>query len=161
MDNNTKIMVKNTLQSPIEITLPNVRFVRLWQPGASYPIPMEILYEAIYDSGTKFYIDRGALLIEDRDARIELGLPVDIEGKVLTEAQMLKLLKVDTAIVFEKALQELNTMQAQNMADYAIIHQIVDVQKCNLIKKYTGIDVMKAITLKQQNEEVDVPVKKK
>ena len=94
------------------------------------------------------------------DAKIALGL--EPEGAqepqniiILNDSQILRLVKVDSYADFEKELEDISNEQVNNICDYVIANELmgIDPQKAELLKKRTGIDVIKSIQLNRQNAE--------
>lgn len=156
MDATTKILVKNTSIHPINISLPDTKFKRTWTPGGEFKVPFEVLQEAIYDRGFMVFIERGLLFIDDKAARVELGLEEeDAEPvvKILTKAQLTKLLKVTPVDEFAVTVREITPEQCKTLIDIALEAKNVDMRKAAILKEITGIDTIKAIELKNLNEE--------
>lgn len=156
MDASTKILVKNTSIHPINISLPDTKFKRTWTPGGEFKVPFEVLQEAIYDRGFMVFIEKGLLFIDDKIARVELGLEEeDAEPvvKILTKAQLTKLLKATPIEEFTTTVHELTPEQCQTLIDLALEAKNVDMRKAAILKEITGIDTIKAIELKNLNEE--------
>lgn len=155
MNDQIKVSIKNTTNSPLLIALPELRFRRTWAPGASLKVDKEILDEGIYDAGFRRLLEQGMLYVEDAEVReglvAESLIPQEI--KLLNRGQMLKLLKADTVKVFEETINEISKDQVSQIVDFAINEKIIDVAKSEILKAKTGLDVIKAIQLKIQNEE--------
>ena len=156
LDDKTKINIKSNSSSPIHIGLPQSSFSRTWQPGATYPIAFELVREMIYDDGAKYFFDQGMLSMENKEARIELGLETEEPipnfkpKRILNKSQMLKLWKTDSLDTFKEVLNEVNFEQMQALADFAVTNKIVDFAKAEYFKKYTQIDVVTALNLLQE-----------
>ncbi|MDD4876979.1 MAG: hypothetical protein PHQ86_07640 [Dehalococcoidales bacterium] len=157
MDATTKIPVKNTSNNELLISLPDIRFKRKWPAGATFKIDLSILQEAIYDGGFMTLMNKGILFIDSKEARVELGLEEEDAKeptiKVYTGAQILKLLKASPTDEFVAALDSMSNEQRLMVADIAIEQKTTDINKAEAIKKACGVDVVKAIQLKAQNEE--------
>ena len=159
---NTKVKVTSMVKGRIGVSLPDLRFKREWpRMGTSIPIDMSILQEAIFDPGFNRMVREGVLIIDDKKARIELGLESEESESsvfVLNEMQMVKLLKVSNIGEFEATLKQMSGAQRRTLADIAIEKEIDSYDKTELIKKYCGIDVRHTIDLNRQNKE-EVAVK--
>lgn len=163
MDKTKKIEVVNPTKNEILLVFPDIKFRRVFPAGANFKIPFEILEEAIYDHGFSVCLEKGALYINDKEARIELGL--ESEGdtetnksapktKLYTKAQLLKILKVDTIESLKETLDGMNQEQILSLVDLAIAEKYSDYAKAELLKEKSGYDIIKGIQLKKQNEEV-------
>lgn len=160
MDNNTKVKVTSMVKGRVGVSLPELRFKREWpRMGTAVPVDMSILQEAIFDPGFSRMISDGILIIDDKKARIELGLESgekEEEFVPLNEMQMIKLLKVSDVKEFEDTLKKMSGAQRRTLADIAIEKEIDSFDKTDLIKKYSGVDVRKTIELNRKDKE-DVP----
>lgn len=157
MDNNTKVKVTSMVKGRVGVSLPELRFKREWpRMGTAIPVDMSILQEAIFDPGFSRMINDGILVIDDKEARIKLGLESGEDFMPLNEMQMIKLLKVSDIKEFEDTLKKMSGAQRRTLADIAIEKEIDSFDKTDLIKKYSGLDVRKTIELNRKNRE-EVP----
>jgi hypothetical protein len=88
----------------------------------------------------------------------ELGLePEDAKEPVnlivLTEAQMRHYMVTMPFDTFKEKIQSLKYEQIMSLANYAIENRLSDFNKCDIIKKLCGKDIIRAITLDVQNQE--------
>ena len=153
----TKGTVTNTTNHSVLIQLPESKFRRTWQKESSIKVDLEILREAIYDTGFKAFIDEGVLFIEEKEIRVELGLEEEDAEKpfitILKPAQMTRLIKAASIEEFKTILGEITKEQALSLVDMAIKEKSISMDKLVALKEKTGIDVVKAIELERQNEE--------
>ena len=153
----TKGTVTNTTNHSVLIQLPDIKFKRTWQKDSSIKVDIEVLREAIYDTGFKAFIDEGVLFIEEKEIRVELGLEEEDAKKpfitILKPAQMTRLIKAATIDEFKSTLGEITKEQALSLVDLAISEKSISMDKLMALKEKTGIDVVKAIELERQNEE--------
>ena len=92
------------------------------------------------------------------DVKIELGL--EPEGAtepeniiVLNDAQRQRLLTVAPIRDLKEMLGKISYEQAQELTEYAIDHEITDINRCEVLKTATGVDVIKAVLLRRQAKE--------
>ena len=153
----TKGTVTNTTNHSVLIQLPESKFRRTWQKESSIKVDLEILREAIYDTGFKAFIDEGVLFIEEKEIRVELGLEEEDSEKpfitILKPAQMTRLIKAASIEEFKTILGEITKEQALSLVDMAIKEKSISMDKLVALKEKTGIDVVKAIDIERQNEE--------
>lgn len=148
-----KVAVISTMNAEVGIILPDLRLNKTWpKKGSKIYIDKDVLEEALYDPGTQYLFDEGILYIEDLEVKKELGLePEDAATPeniiVLNNNQMLRYLKTGTMAELEDILKKLSHEQKLNMANFAIEQKAGDRDKCDMIFKYTGINVNKAIEL--------------
>lgn len=156
MDATTKIAVINNTRNPITVILPDIRFSRTWTPEGTFKVPFEVLQEAVYDHGFMVFLEQGVLFIDNKDARVELGLEEeDAEPaiKPLSKAQLTTLLKATPVAKFKEKIKTLTKEQCETLIDMGIEQKSIDMNKADILKEITGIDAVAAIRLKKQNEE--------
>ena len=158
MDKDTKVKVISTVYSTVTVQLPNMNFTRVWpNKGAAVMIPFAVLEEGIFDTGFNNMLRDGDLYIEDMEVKKALGLEPDNAKEpenivVLNENKMLFLLKTASVDVLKDTLSKVSLEQANNLAQYAIDHQINDFEKADIIKARTGRDITKSILLERENK---------
>ena len=91
------------------------------------------------------------------NAKKALGLEPDDAKEpeniiILNENKMLFLMKTASIEVFKDTLSKVSKEQANNLAQYAIDHQINDFEKSDILKEYTGRDITKSILLERENK---------
>ena len=88
----------------------------------------------------------------------ELGLEPD-EAKepeniiILTDNKMLYLMKTASLEDLRSTLSKVSIEQANNLAQYAIENEYNNLDKAEIIKERTGIDIIKSILLERANKE--------
>ena len=158
MDKDTKVKVVSTVYGTVTVQLPNMNFTRVWpNKGAVVMIPFAVLEEGIFDTGFNNMLRDGDLYIEDMEVKKALGLEPDDAKEpenivVLNENKMLFLLKTASVDVLKDTLSKVSLEQANNLAQYAIDHQINDFEKADIIKARTGRDITKSILLERENK---------
>lgn len=152
MENNTKIKVRNAVNENITVNLPYIRFKRDWAGrNTEFGIDLETLREMTMDAGCLYFIKHGMLVIENEEARLELGLETE-DNKLFTlnDAAMMGMLKVDSLSKFEADLKKMSIEQRVTLAQMAIANEISDLDKNDLLEKYAEIDVAAAIKLNRE-----------
>lgn len=161
MSNTRMINLKNMVNKTVGVKLPEYGVNRKWtQKGQVIPLPYDTVEQMLWHEGFRKMIDRGILYIESMKDKIDLGLePADATEpeniKVLSDTQIQNLLISQPYTVFKKEILELEMTQVNNIINYAIANDIVDVQKCELLQKISGIDILKAISTKKELERLD------
>lgn len=153
---NKKVMIKNMTNGRVVIKVPDLNFKRIWErKNAVKPVDFEILQQAFYDEGVEYLFKEGMLYIVDEKIRIELGLE-DKENKIviLDDNMKKRYLTVLPINELKEKLKELTKEQILELADYAISNEIVNMEVRDLLKEYTGIDIIRAIELNRQMKEV-------
>ena len=157
-----KVKVVNLISSRVNISVPesNVRLV--WErKGAIRTLPFDKLEELMYNPGVEALFSQGVLGIEDMEVKKEIGLePEDADEpqniKILTDAEMKRYLTVLPANELQTKIKSLKREQIEALVDFAIENEYSDYSRCEVIKKLTGRDIIRAIQLNHQAKE---PVK--
>lgn len=154
-----KVVVKNVSKFMVGLSFPNSNFHRLLKgEGSKVFIPFDVIEEGISEPGTLELFEDGLLVIENKQDRIDLGLedPDEEENDVptvLSSREILAILErrspTEIAAMFDGLAKE----QKQKAAQVAIENKISDYGTVTLIKKYTGVDVLKAIQQVEDNTD--------
>ena len=153
-----KVKVASLVSQRVVLTVPDLRLRRVWErKGAVVTIPFEQLEEAMYNPGVENLFKNGVLGIDDMEVKIALGLePEDAKTPVniitLNADQRKRYLTVMPLHEFKEALTKLPIEQINELAAYAIEHEILDFDKSAEIKKYVDVDIMKAIQLNRDDK---------
>lgn len=153
-----KVKVASLVSQRVVLTVPDLRLRRVWErKGAVATIPFEQLEEAMYNPGVENLFRNGVLGIEDMEVKIALGLepegakePVNII--TLNDDQRKRYLTVMPLHEFKEKIKELPVEQINELAAYAIQHEILDFDKAEEIKKYVDIDIMRAVKLNRDDQ---------
>ncbi len=158
---NRKVMVKSESTGRLSINLPELQLKRIWEKkGTIRPISFEDLQQALYVPGVEYMFKEGMLSIESMQDKIDLGLepegtkedsPVNII--ILNDSQKKRYLTVLPTSEFKQELEKLPYEQINSLVDYAIEKELMDMDKCDILKEKTGIDIIKAIQLNRQAKE--------
>lgn len=167
MANTRMVYLKNMVNKTVGVKIPEYGVNRKWtQKGQVIPLAYDTVEQMLWHEGFRKMIDRGILYIENMQDKIDLGLePADATEpeniKVLSDSQIQNLLVAQPYTVFKKEVSELNMTQINNIVNYAIANDIVDVQKCELLQDITKIDILKAVSTKKELERLDEIEKRK
>lgn len=156
---NEKVIVTSMVSGRIGLVLPHMHINKVWpKKGTKLPIEKDILREAIYEPGVEYMFKQGLLYIEDMDFKIELGL--EEEGTKLPknivpmdEKYMIRVLKNMPITEMQMAIQGMNDNQKRELIDFASEQNDIQFDRMDVLKKLTGIDVVKVIELKRSKEE--------
>lgn len=156
---NKKIVVENLTKRRVIINLPDLSFKMAWdKKGMKRPIPFNILEQALYRDGVMYLFQKGILGIESMEDKIALGLepegakePVNIIK--LDDGLKKRLIVTMPIYEFKSMVEKLSNEQMIELANYAIENEKVDMEKDDIIKKRTGIDIITAINLNRQAKE--------
>lgn len=154
-----KVKIKSMVGHKVSVVIPELRFSRSWNAvGAIVSVDKELLEELMNNTGFYNMLTMGILYIEDMDVKKDLGLePEDaVEPTniiVLSDKDKRTYLTTLSLVGFRDKIKKLSNVQLQELCDYAIDNRLVDMDKCELLKEACGRDIIKAITLKKQDEE--------
>ena len=156
-----KVEVFCEQNATVGIDVPDLKLSRTWNgKGTMHRIDFGTLEEALYNPGVAYMFEHGILYIKDMDQKKRLGLePEDATQPeniiVLTDAQRERYLTVVPLQEFKDLVKKLSKEQAEELANYAVKHEIMDANKAKTLKDKTGIDVLRAIIINQKSEEMD------
>lgn len=156
---NQKVLVKNLTNGRVGIDIPTLNFRRIWEKkGAVKPVDFDVLQEIIYDPGVEYMFKEGILYIDDMATKIKLGLepedttePVNII--VLTDTQKKRYLTVAPISELKELLTKMSYEQIQDLAQFAIENELIDIDRCDLIKEAIQVDIIKAVQFNRENKE--------
>jgi hypothetical protein len=135
------------------------RITRKWdKPNTTKKIPLEELRELVSASGGYELLDN-FLLIKNMDVREELGLPVNKEY-MLDDKEIKAVLKKSVEVL-ESTLENTSESIKDKIAQTAIDTKLSDLDKLEVIKEQTGVDVLFAIQEKKEEEKQEKADKKK
>ena len=151
---NKRIKIVSAHNSDLSIVYPELRVNRnLVGIGASVTLAGDIVRELLSDIGFKYMLEQGMIIIANKEDRIALGLEeegiiVPIEFK---KDDMIKALRGMAYADFVKGVDSMTKEQQRTLAQLAVDEQIGDLQKTDLLKRYTGMDVLKMIMLNRES----------
>ena len=152
MDMNKKIMVKSHSNATVVFHLPDLGFTRTFEKkGAVKPVPFDVLAQSMYDNGAEAMFKLGILTIEDKEARIELGLEEEVF--MIDDAQKKRLLTIAPLHDLKETCSKLVPQQILDLVYFAIDNELGNFEKTDFLKKLTNIDIMKAIELNRAAKE--------
>ena len=151
-----KVMVTSMVGGTISASALNHR---VWnKKGQKLPVSKDILREAIYEPGIEYMFKNGILYIEDMNFKIELGL--EAEGTKtptqiipMDEKYMTRVLKLMPVSEMKKAIDEMSMVQKQELVDFAVKQNDIQLDRIKIVSDKCGVDVLKAIELNRQKGE--------
>ena len=151
-----KVMVTSMVGGTISASALNQR---VWnKKGQKLPVSKDILREAIYEPGIEYMFKNGILYIEDMDFKIELGL--EAEGTKtptqiipMDEKYMTRVLKLMPISEMKKSIDEMSMVQKQELVDFAVKQNDIQLDRIKIVSDKCGVDVLKAIELNRQKGE--------
>ena len=155
MENKVKIV--SLVSGRVVLSVPELRLKRVWdKKGAVKIIPFDQLQEALYEPGVTELFEGGCLGIDDMEQKIALGLePEGAEEPVniitIDDAQRKRYLTVLPCVEFKEKIKELPHEQIEELANFAIENEIADFEKSEVLRQYTGKDIIGAIKLNRDD----------
>lgn len=149
MDEKTKIKVIKLSSGIVSYRMPTTRVLRKFKgENATLLIPFAELEEALYDGDIRTLFDYGYLRVDNKEARIALGLEPD-EGEInstltiLDKAGVITLLyKENTIENFMKEVKKLAPETANLLIEIATKNpKHAGSDKYDALKKHFGIDI--------------------
>ena len=152
MDMSRKVMVKSNSNATVVYYLPDLNFTRTFEKkGAVKPIPFDVLAQGMYNDGAEAMFKSGILSIEDKEARIELGLEEDVV--ILDDNQKKRLLTIAPLHDLKETCKILNEQQVLELVYFAIENELGNFDKASFLKEITNIDIIEAIKLNKAAKE--------
>lgn len=155
------VNLQNMVNKTIGLNKPEYGVKRKWtKKGQIIPLPFDTVQQMIYDEGFSKMLERGYLYIDSMQDKIDLGLepygatePENI--KVLTDDKIKDMLIKYPITTFKGELKKYNDAQINALVNYAIANEVLDAEKCSLLKDITGIDILKAVALNRDLAKAD------
>lgn len=154
-----KVKITALVDGTIGINDPDLRIKRTWnQKGAVRTIDLDVLEELIYNPGVEYMFKEGILGIDDMEVKIALGLEpegaTEPENIIVFDDNMKKRLMAYMPFSeFKENVDKAPREQLFSLVDYAIVNELIDINKCNYLKDKTKIDILSAIQLNRQDKE--------
>lgn len=161
MANTRMVNITSMVNKTVGVKLQEYGVNRKWtKKGQVIPLPYDTVEQMLWHEGFRNMIDRGLLYIESMQDKIDLGLepPEATEPEnilVLNDTQIQNLLLNEPYAVFKKELEKYNLTQIENIVNYAILNEITDSQKSELLLELTGTDILKEVSTKKELERLD------
>lgn len=156
-----QVMLKSTVNGTVSVNYPQYGINRRWsKAGQPISIPFTTIEQCLYENGFRRMIDSGILYIENMQDKIDLGLePADATEPVniiaLTQEQIDSLLRNSSIEEFKDMMLKLPRAQVDNLVEYAVEKEIIQMDKAAFIKELTGKDILASVSKKQQMREIE------
>jgi hypothetical protein len=159
LQDNLMVEVTNNSTGSVSYYSEFSRTLRKWdKPNSTKKISLEELRELVGSSGG-YELLENFLLIKNMEVREDLGLPVNKEY-MLDEKEIKAVLK-KSVDVLETTLENTSDSIKEKIAQSAIDTKLSDLDKLEIIKEYSGVDVLTAIQEKKEEEKQEKADKKK
>ena len=159
---NKQVTLTSTVEAVVGIDVPDLHLKRLWKrKGAKKKIPFDVLQEAFYDPSVEYLLREGILYIDDLDVKIALGLEdedakepgAQLKIQLLKDEEINRILTVMPIYEFKEKIKSLTKEQVQAIITYAIEHEVTSYEKCEFLKEFAGIDIIKTVSLNHDDKE--------
>jgi hypothetical protein len=159
LQDNLMVEVTNNSTGSVSYYSEFSRTLRKWdKPNSTKKISLEELRELVGSSGG-YELLENFLLIKNMEVREDLGLPVNKEY-MLDEKEIKAVLK-KSVDVLENTLENTSDSIKEKIAQSAIDTKLSDLDKLEVIKDHSGVDVLAAIQEKKEEEKQEKADKKK
>lgn len=142
--------VKNICDSVVNINLPNVRFRTDIRPKQERAMPEEVFTEFLYDPGCMNMVRWGFLEViydKNTDSYYE---KIEVPQQTAATVNVRELLLEKTVKELSEVLKNASPALKDEIVAVAIAESIVDQGRCNIIKKYTDVDVLNTLAMARQ-----------
>ena len=156
---NERVNVTSMVSGRIGLVIPRMHVNKVWpKKGTKLPVEKDVLREAIYEPGVEYMFKEGLLYIDDMDFKIELGLEEEGATKPeniipIDEKYLIRVLKNMPIAEMKMAVAKMSDNQKRELVDFASEQNDISFDRMDVIKKLTGIDVVKVIELKRAKKE--------
>ena len=149
INDETIVEVYNDYHSSVSYKLD--RITRSWDIGTVKKIKVAELYEAVNMKGGRYLFEQNILLIKESAVREALGLKV-LDKYDISQKEIVELLQSGDRETLEDLLAYCSETTLSKIVQKAIDMPLSDMNKANLIKAYSGIDIVAVIKEKEESE---------
>ena len=151
------IKVRSASDATVVVSSPSTMMNKTWNKRNSFHlIPRDTLLQTYYNSCLERLVNKGILVIEDKEFLREVGLLVEETPVVmeLTETIMKKAISAMPLWEFEQTLGKLSNHQIADLANYAVQHYAeLKMDRIEILGKASGKNILKAIELYRAAQE--------
>ena len=146
----SKITIKNISTATAVLSVPEIKFHRTLTPGRIIPITQEEYDNLLFDPGVQNMIRAGYIKVDG----VEEGAELEVnKASILDRTEIEKMLVERDIAKFAKYIPQASPAAREAIISIAVDNNITDNAFTALIKKYCGVDVINAISVKHQAEE--------
>lgn len=147
----SQITIKNISSATVVISVPEISFNRTLVPGRSIPITKEIYDDLLFEPGVQNMIRGGYIVVSG----VEEGAEVDVNKESIKDKTSIEAMILNKDITaFAKYIPNASPAARETIVQCAVDNNITDNAFTALIKKYCGVNVITAIAMKHQAEEI-------
>ena len=156
----SKVKVRNIIDRVVILSDSNIRFRREIRPNQVITMDSEKLDEAMSSIGVMNLFKRGYLRLEGEDeAKAELdifedlGIDMEQNSQFLSKEELIKLMTTGTDFALKQAIENDPESRYPVIVAAALEADGLTMGKIELIKKITGLDIIKFRSQKQEFEK--------
>lgn len=143
--------IKNISNSAININLPNVRFRTELRPKQERALPDDVMMEFNYDPGCINMVKWGFIQpIYDEKAEAEGIEEIKVETTTAATINVEELLTKKTPKELSEVLKTASPALKDEIVAAAVKLSIADTGRCNLIEKYTNVNILNVMAMDRQ-----------
>ena len=143
-----KITVKNISNGIVVLSIPdNNRYRQELVPGREVGMPAEIYEELSFDPGFLGLVNNGYIAISGLEEEVPVSNKKDFK-------EIAALIESKNITAFNRFLQSAAPAEKESAVAYVIDNNITMPGIVTLIKQYCDVDVIQAITIRHQANEV-------
>ena len=149
-----KVSIKNISSATTVLTCDSLRLRRELIPGRAISLDSESFEELSFEPGVQTMIDQGFIKVTpvDEETKDALsGVISESKHTIYSYDEAKEIISKKDYTKFAQALPKASSATKDNFVKAAIELNAVDNAFVELIKKYCGVDVLKAITLRPAN----------
>lgn len=137
--------IKNISNSKMLINLPNVRFRTELQPKQERELPDDVFMEFNYDPGCINMVKWGFLKVNtDKEENVDITVA---KGTTAATIDVEELLTKKTVKELSDVLKVASPALRDEIVETAVKLSIADQGRCNIIEKYTNVDVLNVLAM--------------
>lgn len=137
--------IKNISNSVININLPNVRFRTELRPKQERIMSENDFIEFNYDPGCQNLVKWGFVqIVYDDNSTLD---KIEVETTTAAKINVEDLLKNKTVKELSDVLKKASPALKDEIVDTATKLSIVDEGRCNIIKAYTGVNILNVLAM--------------
>ena len=144
------IKIKNVSTSLVSLYVPSIKLNRELTPGRTIPITQEEYEELTFDPGFMALVNGHYLVIEGITEEQQVA---DV-GPVFDASHIQKMLLENNVTAFAKFIPHATEAEKEIAVTLAVEHKITNAGIVALIKRYCDVDIINAINMKHEAEEM-------
>ena len=144
------ITVKNISTAKVCLSIPSIRFSRELMPGREIPLTDEEYQEMTFDPGCRGLIEGHFLKVSGVEDSEQYASPTPI----FDSTEIARMLDTLDITAFAKFIPNATTAEKESVIKLAVEKGITNNAIVALVKKYCDVDIINAINMKHQAEEM-------